>query len=420
MNAQEVTAFLNKIDSYRRHVHTDFNGDIYIPCISVLPENKPLFGEIFELAKEVEPSDWYRGGNDRRFWILADNEWFNVYLAEFHGHRALYINNERYFASDTLDISYEKMDVSPLFSWIIEEERKVIKMIEEGNYVDFLEKNLSYYYRSGYTDMATYWKYVPKHKERLFGKIDPKEFEEFMTWDSQNDCGLEKMSSRDYFDICNSLYDLLGLKDEYPVSRKDNETMTSKDYYMAYAAMYGSVKRFLNLEEDSCEAFKHFVEEGGTEHHTWEVCLVPNIHLYPTLINDRFFIDLSFDHKVDDYDKLIHLILEMRKKGYPMIKPKEIEERMNPRRLIRIRPSKVSFDSGLEGKELHLEENGYLPEGNQEDFIKEIHWFPVGEWNMETSDNLIKIGCPRCGCDKKKIIYQNSGPIVRLDVLSAD
>ena len=38
----------------------------------------------------------------------------------------------------------------------------------------------------------------------------------------------------------------------------------------------------------------------------------------------------------------------------------------------------------------------------------------MGEWNLETTDNQIKIGCPRCGCDKKKIIYQNSGPIVRL------
>ena len=112
---------------------------------------------------------------------------------------------------------------------------------------------------------------------------------------------------------------------------------------MAYAAMYDSVKSFLNLEEDSCEAFRHFVEVGHTEHYIWEVCLVPNIHLYPKLINDRFYLDICFDNKVDNYDKLIHLILEMRKKGYPIIKPKKIEERINPHRLISIRPSKDSF-----------------------------------------------------------------------------
>ena len=34
--------------------------------------------------------------------------------------------------------------------------------------------------------------------------------------------------------------------------------------------------------------------------------------------------------------------------------------------------------------------------------------------SMENSDNKIKRGCPKCGCDRKKIRYQNSGPIVRL------
>lgn len=461
MNAQEVIAFLKIIDGYRQHVHTEFNGDVFIPRIGVLPENKALFDEMFELAKVIEPSDWYRGGNDRGFWIWTnkgsyeefvkyykgefthyatlaayingeeaelnneemkavwqlrfpdDKVWFHINLAEFEGHRALYIDNKRYFASDTLDISCEQMDVSPLLNWIIDEERKVIKMVEERTYTEFIEKNLSYHHRSGYTNMATYWKYVPEHRERLFGKINSAEFDEFLNWDGNKDCGWEQMSSKDYFDICNGLYDLLGLKDEYPIHRKDNEPMTSKDYYKAYAAMYSSVKSFIELEETSYEAFKHFVEEGQTEHHTWEVCLTPSIHLYPEIIKGRFFISLCFDH--DDYDKLIHLCLEMKKKGFPIIKPKEIEERMGEERLISIIPEKTSFAyRNGRGQKLKFEEHGYLPNGSQEEFVKEIHWFPVGEWNLETSDNQIKIGCPRCGCDKKKIIYQNAGPIVRL------
>ena len=462
MNAQEVIAFLKEINGYRQHVHTKVNGDVFIPRIGVLPDNKPLFDEMFALAKVIEPSDWYRGGNDRSFWIWTDKGsydefvrnykdhfthitlnkyfnveegeldyeemkagwplyfpddkvWFHIYLSDFEGHRTLYIDNERYFASDTLDISREQIDVSPLFNWIIDEERKVIKMIEEGTYTHFLEKNLSYHHRSGYTDMATYWKYVPEQRERLFGKINPLELDEFLAWDAEKDCGLEQMSSKDYFEICNGLYDLLGLKDKYPVHRKDNGPMTSKEYYMAYAAMYESVKSFLELDETSYKAFKNFVENGHTEHHTWEVCLNPNIHLYPELINDRFFISLSFDHKVDDYDKLIHLCLEMKKKGFPIMKPKKIEERMGGKRLISIQPQKARFDHReASSQRLNIEEHGFLPKGNQDAFVKEIHWFPVGEWNMEKPDNQIKIGCPRCGCDKKNIQNQNSGPIVRL------
>lgn len=462
MNAQEVISYLKFLDGNREYFHTESGGDVYFPRISVEPENRPLFDRMFELAGAIEPCDWYRGGNDRSFWIWTDKGsydefvqnykdhftyitigkyfngeggeldhekmkaawpeyfpedrvWFHIYLAEVEGQRYLRINKNTYFCSKTLDAFSKKTDAAPLFNWIIGEEQKIIGMIKEGTYTDFIEKNLSYHHRSGYTDMATYWKYVPEHRERLFGKIDPDEFQEFLAWDAEKECGWDQMSSRDYFEICNGLYELLGLKDEYPVHKKDNSPVSLKDYYMAYAAMYSSVKSFINLEETSCEEFRRFVEEEQTEHHTWEVCLSPDIHLYPMLINDRFFIYLFFDHKVDDYDKLIHLCLEMRKKGFPMMKPKEIEERMGEKRLIRINPSKTVFDSEYAwSQNINLEENGKLPEGRQEEFVREIHWFPVGEWKLETAENRIKIGCPRCGCDRTKIRYQNSGPIVRL------
>lgn len=462
MNAQEVIAFLNTLNDGREYVHTKKNGDVYIPRISVLPENVPLFDEMFDLAKVIEPKDWYRDGNDRSFWIWTDKgsyegyvqnyissfthltveqylnreegevdheemkagwplyfpedkEWFQIYLAEFEEHRTLFIDNNRCFSSDTLEIFREHMDASPLFNWIIGEERKVIKMIEEGTYTGFVEKNLPYRYRSGYTDMATYWKYVPEHRKRLFGRIDPGEFEELIAWDTENDSGWEKMSSNDYFEMCNELYDLLGLKEEFPMHRKDDVPMSSKDYYRAYAAMYGSVKPFLELEETSYDEFRRFVEEDQTEHHTWEVCLVPNIHLYPQIINDRFFISLTLEYGVGDYDKLVHLCLEMRKKGFPIVKPEEIEYRMNEKRLIAICPKKTNFDSRYaRSQNLKLEERGCMPETDQEEFVKEVHWFPVGEWNPKSPDKRIKIGCPKCGCDKGKIIYRNSESIERL------
>ena len=117
------------------------------------------------------------------------------------------------------------------------------------------------------------------------------------------------MSKSDYYNICDSLYDIIGLKEKYPVKKSDircadierediksedikrediksedikradiknadiktedikraditDYNMTSKDYYMAYAANYGMVTAFRKLPENSAEAFEEFVEHG--------------------------------------------------------------------------------------------------------------------------------------------------------------
>lgn len=443
MNAQNVIGYINKINKYGI-------GD---PKFGMVDENTHLFNEIYDIARAIEPSDWYRGGEDRCFWIWADKGsyeeyvenytsdftyydnfddafdkinghvkheemkskwsvlfpdnivWFQIYLAEFEERRSLWINGKRIISTEKNGARLG-IDMEPLLRWIIEEEHKIIKMIADGTYSDFVSKNLPYKYRLGYTNMETYWKYVPEAKERLFGKINPEEFKEFIAWDRYSDIGWSHMSSKDYFDICNGLYDILGLKIEYPVKNPDE--MTPKKYYMAYAAMCGSVRRFLELEETSVEAFEKFVTEDQTEHHTWEVCLVPNIHLYPRRVNGKMYVFLSFDHKVDDYEKLVHLCLEMKKKGFPILKPSEVEERMDGKRYIWIKPEVNSHDYGNERKTdmaLEIHESGMLPEDCPQDFIDEITWFPTNIWSLETEDNRIKGECPNCCYDKTKIIY---------------
>lgn len=89
--------------------------------------DKYFNGEEGELDQEEMKAGWH-------IYFPDDKVWFNIYLAEFEGHRALYIDNQRYFASDTWDIGCERMDVSPLFNWIIAEEKKFTKGIPKKTF----------------------------------------------------------------------------------------------------------------------------------------------------------------------------------------------------------------------------------------------------------------------------------------------
>lgn len=420
MNAQQIIKMINKI-----------NPCGLSPKYRMIPENKVLLDDVYCLAQAIEPCDKYRNGIDRELWLWTDKGsfeefadtfkshftygtveqlfygegetrydkmkekwpiyfpddtvWFHLYLAEHKGYRGLSLNRKLIMDTSNEDAQVPGLDMEPLLKWIIDAEIRCINMIKDGLYSDYIAKNLPYKHRSGVTTLATYWKYVPKDKQRLFGKIDPDELEEFKAWDKDEDNGWTNMTSNDYFRICDCLYEILDLKSKYPMHKKDapDDILTPKECYMAYAANYGTVKPFLELDGDSPEAFDHFVEKEYTEHHTWEVCLVPNIHLYPEKIDGKFYVSFSFDHK-DDYDSLVHLTLEMHKRGMPIIKPDYVLEGMEGKEFIQITPDGDIFDwRYAESEGIKTCEGRFLPMGNCEELIKEIKWFPTKKWRMD-------------------------------------
>ncbi|MGN0438430.1 MAG: hypothetical protein ACI4F4_07890 [Lachnospiraceae bacterium] len=412
MNAQQIYKIINEI-----------NPGVFEIQKGMLDKNKKLLDEIYKLASLIEPWDKYRNGIDRKLWLWTDKGsfeeyaeafkdhftyrdepdyqkmkarwtvdfpddtvWFNLYLAEHEGNRGLFLDGCCIVDTRVYFASRDRIDMESFLSWILESERKCIEMIKQDTYSNYVSNYLPYIHRSGVVKMSTYWKYVPEDKERIFGRIDPVELDSFLHWDQDKDIGWESMTKNEYFQICNDLYDLLNLKEKYPIRKKDaqDETMTPKDYYLAYAAAthYDSAHSFLELEEDSAEAFDDFVENGYTEHHTWEVCLSPNIHLFPEKRNGKIFISVLCS--VDEYDLLIHLCLELRKKGYPIIKPIEVEERMSGEQLVAIVPSGDNFNWQYAWEiGVKTSENRSLPKGDCEELIKEISWFPVGEWKMK-------------------------------------
>lgn len=421
-------------------------------------KDKPLLDEIYSIVSQIEPYDKYRNGNDHKLWLCADRGnyeeymetfkdrftyitlgelftgekgrvdydemkkqwhidfpsdtvWFQLYLAEHEGNRGVYINRNIVINTKLSFDEEDTVDMKPFLTWIIECERQCVDMIKDGTYAQYVEESLPYINKSGVVKMSTYWKYVPEDRLRIFGGINQKELEEFTAWDAAEITGWNKMSKSDYYNICNSLYDIIGLKEKYPVKRSDirgadikgidikgvdvkgadikgiDYNMTAKDYYRAYAANYGTVAYFLELPENSAEAFEEYVEEGYTEHHTWEVCLTPNIHLYPKKINGKMYIQVSLDSRIDYYATLIHICLELNKMGYPIVKPAEVEKKMSGEQLVAITPYNDDYDwhyCKKSGMDNYIDEQRLLPKDAVPELIEAIQWFPVVDWKYKS------------------------------------
>ena len=415
MNAQRIIIELNKI-----------NPDGLDTEVNMRAENASIVEEIFNLAGLVEPTSNTSPDTTWEFWLWTDKGSYEDYV---EAHKAQFITNsiEVLLNGEEGIVDYETMkekwpilfpkdtvwfrltlvnrqdnhnkrisldnrevvytgenrkrpyDMSALLGWILEALKNCVDMIKRGTYTEYVEQSLPFRCRSGITKMATYWEYVPEDKERIFGEIDSKELEEFRKWDENEDKGQSQMTSNDYFGFCNTLYDLLDLKTRFPIVKSDSPS--PKDYYMAYAANYDSSKPFKELEGDSPEAFDKFFEEGYIEHHTWEVCLAPNIHLYPVKVDGRYYISISFKR----YAQLIHLALELRKHGVPVKKPSFILQEMEGEQRGAIVPDDGKYDYEYASKNrIRFNESRRLPRGVNEEVYREIEWFPIGRWRAKT------------------------------------
>ena len=413
ISAQKIIQFIREVNVTRIHLET-----------GILKENEPLLQEIYKLAEEVEAYDAYRNGEDRVFWITApkgsyqefvenfqnsfvrydktdpehistyldeekmkaewpklfpsDTVWFRLYLARHNDARGLSLN--RYQIVNTTEQTYKKRDYSDIFKWILEEEKKVIQMIKEGSYQEYLEKNLPYQHRSGVINQAEYWKFCPEEKESLYKRINFDEFDEFKKWDpAKEDYGLTEITTGDYFKACDVLYDLLGIKEKYPLKI---ENPTPRDCYKAYSdGRDGGWNRLRlrDIDETSVEIFEKWMEENIHEEHAWEFCFVPSMYLRPVKDNGKYYYSLTF-YNMDwtEYGELIHLELELKKRGFPVLKSEWVEDKITGNQLIGIVPMGDEWDFRYARRHnIQTEDFVILPNDASEEFIKKVEWFPI-------------------------------------------
>ena len=112
-------------------------------------------------------------------------------------------------------------EIGELLHFIYEQEKIAYEMIKENTYTEYCEKNVPYGMRTGYSTRGTYWKYFPEKKRYLFGDIDPDEYRELEAWTEE--IAADNMTSGEYFQYASVLYDILGIKEKYPINKGNFE-----------------------------------------------------------------------------------------------------------------------------------------------------------------------------------------------------
>ncbi len=102
--------------------------------------------------------------------------------------------------------------------------------------------------------------------------------------------------------------------------------------------------------------------------------------------------NVSLDSKIDYYETLLHICLELKKLGYPIVKPVEVEKKMSGEQLVAITPYNNNFDwnySKKSGIYNLIDEQRKLPKAVVSELIEKIQWFPVGDWKYIGNRMLI-------------------------------
>lgn len=406
MNAQQIIKILKRIKKNRQESYRKYSDERYF-------SEMPYYNEIFILAEKIEP---YNEGENRAFFFWTDRGSYDEYVDNFkenfiemteedyinnrpgtvnakelkekyqsmfpeekvcfyvkliigdNGKKGITIYNDFCFRP-TKKMPYDD-EIGELLHFIYEQEKITYEMIKENTYTEYCEKNVPYEMRTGYCTRGTYWKYFPEKKKYLFGDIDPDEYRELETWTKE--IAADNMTSGEYFQYASVLYDILGIKEKYPIK----EFKEAKDYYLAYCASHYSIKRIFELDEDDPKQFRDYIENGTMESHRWDVCLAPIVTMKP-VIKENGKIVLFISLNDENYKNLLHICLELRKRGVPVARPTQILQNMREDVNVLVQSWCVDYPYFDIISMAEIEEQVKQPLYVTKGFEKEVTWLPV-------------------------------------------
>ena len=365
MNHERVDAFMRKINPYGTGVK-----------IGMEKSNVHLYEQVIALMECVEPVNPKGHYRDRFVWIRSkangkDERWYGLYLAEQKDYQAVLLNQVLLInPRQELD---EKMDMGDFLLWIIEELKWCIEMLQKGTYNDYIRDNLPYEHRAGVIRRKEYWRYVPRDKKRTLGDVDEHEKKEFLAWHEQykeeSGYGMKCMTSGEYFETCDVLYELFGKREE--------EYLTPIEKYKKYAD--GRDNGLAQLDVHSKEQFEEWYAIGFFDH-AWDLCWGKAASL-------RLFRRDDGCYYFDYYDKYvgetIHYALELIKHGYVLCAAhyNAMVQEMQGEDMITICPQGcgvIYYERGAK-EILRASDCRLLPETYPKEMIEAIVWYDIPE-----------------------------------------
>ncbi len=344
MNAPEIMTFLN--EGHEIHVLEECSQK-YFDCIFTLFDRIAEGDEDFRYAELWLKAD--RGTAEEAiksnlicaclageteeqrqeaFNMLYPQEqyWFLLKLHEREGYRALSIGNLYITISKVLDESgeYIKYGQYEFFHWLCNEVVRCINELEEGVYMENLNRNLPLQYRTGVLLRKDFWRLNPSARADKLRDMTNDEIREVIRLLKEENHyrqeGIPRMTYGRYLDIVANIYEELNMKvneeNILELIRQQNPSNSSL-YERVDFDSYGDFVRLVNGEWNtignpwaifSGEKYeklllKPYVSKGGFAlmiEGEWKYRVYEIIKIYLTLYRQHIPVYLSDSHFILD------------------------------------------------------------------------------------------------------------------------
>ena len=310
-------------------------------------------------------------------------KWYKLTFMTYGDITYIYFGGKLVFQITVLQQHDYSVDNSELAMWLTDAVDKVVEMLRNETYNQFVADNLSFHKRLGKIKRRDYWDIFPELRQDYFNDINSEEIQEFLGYISKQPeespaTRLAQITAGFFFDCCKMGY----AANNY----KDSTELSAKQLYINNAD--GRNDGLLELEEDSVDAFADWyhnrINHGG---HPWEVCRGGNsthISLYVNHDAEGWYLSLagsSYGRSVET----IKFYLALAKQGVPiyMYDSTEIVSRLIEADYIGIVPEGVfpRYCTELFPDEKMLDFMN-LPDENTDKVIAATEWYHIPQTKL--------------------------------------
>ncbi len=231
--------------------------------------------------------------------------WYEMKVVEEEGYAALWVDDACFARRNPREKAsvWTHFPLNRMNAYLLQVVKKVVRMLKEGTYNDYVEKNLPYEYREGKIKRSLYWRLVKGSKKNQLEGLKRKEVEDFLRYGKELVLGeysqrlptsrLSSLTAGRYYEICSICYK--------GAHFKDLEGRSPKQMFEKYGDdRDGGLS---TIDEGSSEEFERWLSLSVSEKweienpsHMWEIVEGSShtrIHLFPRKCDDGYYFLLS-------------------------------------------------------------------------------------------------------------------------------
>lgn len=221
------------------------------------------FGDYEEMKEsgDVESYEEFRELWD--YYCPRDPDWFLIQAITSSYGNAVFINGKRVIDStrDTVVCDWG-CDISGVIGLIAEKVSDTVEMMKDGTYEDMMSA-IPHEFRRGTILREEYWKIFPDEKERYLDGISDKDIDDFERFLNDRQARDAKdITANDFYRFCRTAYESAGYGSRI-------KGMSAKEAY--YRMADGRDEGLTDIQPDSAEAFRDWLEHRKRGGHPWEV-----------------------------------------------------------------------------------------------------------------------------------------------------